>query len=82
MRTIGVLSGGFAEHDLRQAGCLAVYRDPADLLQHLDEWAKPSPVTGERRWGPLFGRIACGMALAAIGILLIARAEHARAPVD
>jgi HAD superfamily hydrolase (TIGR01509 family) len=82
LRTIGVLSGGFAEHDLRQAGCLSVYRDPADLLQHLDEWAKPSPVAGERRWGPLFGRIACGMALAAIGILLIARAEHARAPVD
>lgn len=29
LRTIGVLSEGFAEHDLRQAGCLAVYRDPS-----------------------------------------------------
>ena len=33
MRTIGVLSGGFAEEDLRRAGCIAIYRDPADLLR-------------------------------------------------
>ncbi len=30
--TIGVLSGGWVEDDLRQAGCIAVYKDPADLL--------------------------------------------------
>jgi HAD superfamily hydrolase (TIGR01509 family) len=30
---IGVLSGGFPEGDLRAAGCVAVYRDPADLLR-------------------------------------------------
>lgn len=32
LRTIGVLCGGWAEADLREAGCIAVYRDPADLL--------------------------------------------------
>jgi len=30
--TVGLLSGGFAEEDLRSAGCTAIYRDPADLL--------------------------------------------------
>ena len=37
VRTIGVLSGGWTEHDLRQAGCIAVYRNLADLLQHYSE---------------------------------------------
>lgn len=32
LRTVGVLCGGFAEADLRGAGCIAIYRDPADLL--------------------------------------------------
>jgi HAD superfamily hydrolase (TIGR01509 family) len=32
LRTVGVLCGGFAEAALREAGCIAVYRDPADLL--------------------------------------------------
>jgi HAD superfamily hydrolase (TIGR01549 family) len=32
LRTIGMLSGGWSEKDLREAGCIAVYRDPADLL--------------------------------------------------
>ncbi len=36
--TIGVLCGGFAEQDLRKAGCVAIYRDPADLLANLDQW--------------------------------------------
>jgi HAD superfamily hydrolase (TIGR01509 family) len=36
LRTIGVLSGGFAEADLRDAGCIAIYRDPADLLARYD----------------------------------------------
>lgn len=35
--TIGVLSGGFGEAELRQAGAVAVYRDPEDLLRNLDE---------------------------------------------
>ena len=37
VRTIGVLCGGFPEADLRKAGCVAIYRDPADLLARLDE---------------------------------------------
>jgi len=37
LRTIGVLCGGFPEADLRAAGCIAIYRDPADLLAHYDE---------------------------------------------
>jgi HAD superfamily hydrolase (TIGR01509 family) len=30
--TIGVLCGGFPEADLRATGCIAIYRDPQDLL--------------------------------------------------
>lgn len=37
LRTIGVLCGGFPESELRAAGCIALYRDPADLLAHYDE---------------------------------------------
>ena len=37
VRCIGMLCGGFAEHDLLEAGCIAIYRDPADLLARLDE---------------------------------------------
>ncbi|XYD08334.1 HAD family hydrolase [Methylobacterium sp. NMS12] len=32
LRTVGLLCGGFPEADLRAAGCVAIYRDPADLL--------------------------------------------------
>ena len=32
IRTVGVLCGGFPERELRLAGCVAIYRDPADLL--------------------------------------------------
>jgi HAD superfamily hydrolase (TIGR01509 family) len=32
IRTIGVLSGGFPEAELRRAGCIAIYRSPAALL--------------------------------------------------
>lgn len=32
LRTIGLLCGGFPEAVLRQAGCLAIYQDPAELL--------------------------------------------------
>ncbi len=35
--TIGLLCGGFPEEDLRNAGCIAIYKDPADLLAHYDE---------------------------------------------
>ncbi len=37
LRTIGVLSGGFPERDLRAAGCFAIYRDPADMLARYDD---------------------------------------------
>ena len=37
VRAIGVLCGGFPEADLRKAGCIALYRDPADLLSRLEE---------------------------------------------
>jgi HAD superfamily hydrolase (TIGR01509 family) len=36
LRTVGVLCGGFPEGDLRAAGCVAVYRDPEDLLRHYE----------------------------------------------
>jgi HAD superfamily hydrolase (TIGR01549 family) len=37
LRTIGVLCGGFPENELRAAGCMVIYEDPADLLAHYDE---------------------------------------------
>jgi HAD superfamily hydrolase (TIGR01549 family) len=37
VRCIGMLSGGFPERDLIEAGCIAIYRDPADLLARLDD---------------------------------------------
>ena len=36
LRTIGFLCGGWREEELRNAGCVAIYRDPADLLAHYD----------------------------------------------
>jgi HAD superfamily hydrolase (TIGR01549 family) len=35
--TIGVLCGGFPESELRAAGCIAIYRDPAALLTGYDD---------------------------------------------
>ena len=32
VRTIGLLCGGWTEEKLRNAGCVAVFKDPADLL--------------------------------------------------
>jgi HAD superfamily hydrolase (TIGR01549 family) len=37
LRTIGVLSGGFPESELDASGCIAIFRDPADLLAHYEE---------------------------------------------
>jgi HAD superfamily hydrolase (TIGR01509 family) len=42
LRTIGVLSGGWPEAKLREAGCIAIYRDAADLLRRYDQ----SPLAG------------------------------------
>jgi HAD superfamily hydrolase (TIGR01509 family) len=46
LRTIGLLCGGFPEDDLHAAGCLAIYRDPADLMAQYEEspLAKPAKV--------------------------------------
>jgi HAD superfamily hydrolase (TIGR01509 family) len=37
LKTLGVLCGGFAEDDLKAAGCLAIYSSPTDLLTRYDE---------------------------------------------
>ena len=34
---VGLLSGGYGADELRQAGAIRVYDDPADLLAHVDE---------------------------------------------
>ncbi|KAB1074334.1 HAD family hydrolase [Methylobacterium planeticum] len=34
--TLGVLCGGFPEAELSEAGCIAIYRDPQDLLDGYD----------------------------------------------
>jgi beta-phosphoglucomutase-like phosphatase (HAD superfamily) len=44
MRTVGLLSGGFAEEALRSAGAVAVYRDVSDLLDNYDD----SPLAKDR----------------------------------
>lgn len=44
LRTIGVLSGGFPESDLRGAGCIAIYGDVADLLANYEQ----SPIRAHR----------------------------------
>jgi len=33
---VGLLSGGYGQDELEQAGAYRVYQDPADLLKHLD----------------------------------------------
>lgn len=37
LRSIGVLCGGFSEKTLTDAGCVAIYQGPADLLQNYDQ---------------------------------------------
>lgn len=34
---VGLLSGGYGPDELRDAGAIRVYEDPADLLRHVDE---------------------------------------------
>jgi phosphoglycolate phosphatase-like HAD superfamily hydrolase len=34
---VGLLSGGYGAAELREAGAIRVYEDPADLLHHIDE---------------------------------------------
>jgi HAD superfamily hydrolase (TIGR01549 family) len=37
LRAIGFLCGGWSEEELRHAGCMAIYRDAADLIAHYDK---------------------------------------------
>ncbi len=34
LKIVGVLCGGFLEKELREKGCLAIYQNPADLLEN------------------------------------------------
>ncbi len=45
LRTVGLLCGGFPEDSLREAGCVAIYRDPADLLAHYEASPLSEPPT-------------------------------------
>lgn len=36
LRTIGLLCGGWSAEDFKKAGCIATYKDPADLLAQYD----------------------------------------------
>ncbi len=36
LATVGVRCGGFPESSLREAGCIAIYQDPEDLLRNYD----------------------------------------------
>jgi HAD superfamily hydrolase (TIGR01509 family) len=38
LRTIGLLCGGFERETLTLAGCVAIYQDPADLLQNYPQF--------------------------------------------
>ena len=57
LRTVGVLCGGFKEADLRQAGCIAIYAGPQELLERYDDtplapgWKEESSKTAHRTAG-------------------------------
>ncbi len=36
LKTVGLLAGGFSEEELRNAGAIAIYKDPADLLRNFE----------------------------------------------
>jgi HAD superfamily hydrolase (TIGR01549 family) len=38
LQTIGLLCGGFDRETIRQAGCVAIYQDPTDLLNNYPQW--------------------------------------------
>jgi beta-phosphoglucomutase-like phosphatase (HAD superfamily) len=41
LRTICLLSGGFTASQLRQAGCVDLFEDPADMLARYSSWRSP-----------------------------------------
>ena len=42
LTTIGLLGGGFSEDTLKEAGCVAIYKDPADLLDNYPQFLQVS----------------------------------------
>lgn len=55
LRIVGMLCGGFPEKNLRDEGCVKIYRDPADLLDHygeLNALVTRGPQTPASRNGP------------------------------
>ena len=38
LRTVGVLCGGFSEEKLRESGCIAIYKDPADIIENYQKF--------------------------------------------
>ena len=46
LKTVAVRCGGFPEADLRRAGAMTVYQDPADLRRHLVEAFRLRAATG------------------------------------
>ncbi len=46
LRAVGLLCGGFAEADLREAGCIEIYADPAALLAAFSRSVLASPAQG------------------------------------
>jgi HAD superfamily hydrolase (TIGR01549 family) len=53
LSAIGLLCGGWTRPQLRRAGCVAVYRDPADLLARYEE----SPLHNPTQLGGTLPRI-------------------------
>ena len=47
LKTVGVLCGGFPAKALQEAGCIAIFEGPADLLKHFDR----SPLVSAARVG-------------------------------
>lgn len=78
LRTVGLLCGGFPEGWLRAAGCVALYRDPADLLARFDQ----SPLAGPpaRTGGFSVSRTVFWLALAGTAGYLAWRLLRAPAP--
>jgi HAD superfamily hydrolase (TIGR01549 family) len=48
IRCIGLLSGGWTQAHLLRAGCVAIYRDPGDLLARYED----SPIRQQEFWLP------------------------------
>ena len=38
LRPVGVLCGGFSKETLKEAGCVALYQDPADILENYQQF--------------------------------------------